>query len=117
VAPAANQEGRHAARNLLRRIRGEPTIPFRYRNKGNLATIGRHRAIADFGRFRMKGRIAWWFWLFVHILYLVGFRNRAAVLLQWAYAYFTYERGARLIAGGDGRRTPAGREAAVPPGW
>ena len=97
VAPAANQEGRHAARNILRRLAGEPTRPFRYLNKGNLATIGRHHAVADFGRLRLTGAIAWWFWLFVHILYLVGFRNRISVLIQWAYAYFTYQRGARLI--------------------
>lgn len=97
VAPAANQEGTHAARNVRRLLRGEPTRPFRYFNKGNLATIGRHRAIADFGKFRLTGWIAWWFWLFVHILYLVGFRNRVTVLIQWAYAYFTYQRGARLI--------------------
>jgi NADH dehydrogenase len=99
VAPAANQEGRHAARNILRRLGGEPTLPFRYLNKGNLATIGRHHAVADFGRFRLTGAVAWWFWLFVHILYLVGFRNRISVLVQWAYAYFTYQRGARLITG------------------
>ena len=99
VAPAANQEGTHAARNVLRLLRGQPTKPFHYFNKGNLATIGRHRAIADFGWLRLTGWVAWWFWLFVHILYLVGFRNRVTVLIQWAYAYFTYQRGARLITG------------------
>ena len=103
VAPAANQEGTHAARNVRRLLRGEPTTPFRYFNKGNLATIGRHRAIADFGRLRLSGPLAWWIWLFVHILYLVGFRNRLTVLIQWAYAYFTYQRGARLITD-DGQR-------------
>ena len=97
VAPAANQEGKHAASNVKRLIRGQLTEPFRYFNKGNLATIGRYKAVADFGSFRVVGWIAWWFWLLVHIMYLVGFRNRVSVLLQWAYAYFTYQRGVRLI--------------------
>ena len=97
VAPAAMQEGTAAARNIVRTLRRQPRIHFRYRNKGDLATIGRQRAIADFGSFRMQGAIAWWFWLFVHILYLAGFRNRVAVLIEWAYAFFTYQRGSRLI--------------------
>jgi NADH:quinone reductase (non-electrogenic) len=98
VAPAANQEGAAAARNLRRTLAGEPRRPFRYRNKGNLATIGRHRAVADFGRVRISGFLAWWLWLFVHILYLAGFRNRLSVLIEWGYAYFTFQRGSRLIA-------------------
>ncbi len=73
--------------------------PFVYRNKGDLATIGRHRAIADFGFLQVTGGLAWWFWLLVHIMYLAGFRNRLSVLMEWGYAYFTYERGARLISG------------------
>jgi NADH:quinone reductase (non-electrogenic) len=97
VAPAANQEGKRAADNITRLLRGEKTLPFRYFNKGNLATIGRYKAVADFGSFRVVGWLAWWFWLFVHIMYLVGFRNRVSVLLQWAYSYFTYQRGVRLI--------------------
>jgi NADH dehydrogenase len=97
VAPAAMQMGTAAARNIRHDLRGEPRVSFRYRNKGDLATIGRHKAIADFGRFHVTGRLAWWLWLFVHIMYLVGFRNRLSVLLQWAYAYFTYQRGVRLI--------------------
>jgi NADH dehydrogenase len=97
VAPAAIQMGAVAARNIRRDLRGEPRVSFRYRNKGDLATIGRYKAIADFGKFHVTGRLAWWFWLFVHIMYLVGFRNRLSVLLQWAYAYFTYQRGVRLI--------------------
>jgi NADH dehydrogenase len=97
VAPAAMQMGATAARNIRHDLRGEPRVSFRYRNKGDLATIGRYKAIADFGRFHVTGRLAWWFWLFVHIMYLVGFRNRLSVLLQWAYAYFTYQRGVRLI--------------------
>ena len=97
VAPAANQQGKHAASSILRDLAGKPRRPFRYRDKGNLATIGRHRAVADFGWLKMTGTAAWFLWLFVHILYLVGFRNRLSVLLQWAYAYFTYQRGVRLI--------------------
>jgi NADH dehydrogenase len=101
VAPAANQEGKLAARNVRRLIRGEETKPFRYRNKGDLATIGRSRAIADFGKVRITGRPAWLLWLVVHIMYLVGFRNRISVLIQWAYAYFTYQRGVRLITNAE----------------
>jgi len=97
VAPAAMQAGRCAARNVIRLLRGEAGRPFRYVNKGDLATIGRHRAVADFGRFRFGGRVAWWLWLTVHITYLIGFRNRLTVLIEWAYAYFTYQRGVRLI--------------------
>jgi NADH dehydrogenase len=104
VAPAANQQGKCAALNIQRRLQEQPTVAFRYRNKGNLATIGRYKAVADFGSFRVVGWIAWWFWLFVHIMYLVGFRNRLSVLLQWAYSYFTYQRGVRLITHADVER-------------
>lgn len=97
VAPAAMQEGRAAARNVMRLMRGEATQPFRYLNKGDLAVIGRSRAIADFGFAQVSGLLAWFLWLTVHIMYLVGFRNRASVLVQWAYSYFTYQRGVRLI--------------------
>ncbi len=99
VAPAANQEGTHAAANVLRLAAGTLTRPYRYFNKGELATIGRNRAVAVFGRFRIAGYPAWFLWLFVHILYLVGFRNRVIVLVEWAYAYFTFQRGVRLITG------------------
>ena len=97
VGPAANQEGQSAANNIRRLIWRQETRPFRYFNKGDLAVIGRSRAIADFGRVRLTGRIAWLLWLFVHIMYLVGFRNRISVFIQWAYSYFTYQRGVRLI--------------------
>ncbi len=118
VAPAAMQEGATAARNIIRTIRRQPRTAFRYRNKGDLATIGRMRAIADFGRFHLTGAIAWWFWLFVHIMYLAGFRNRAEVLLEWAYAFFTYQRGSRLITGPVRRNNPAPAAAApLPPKW
>jgi NADH dehydrogenase len=123
VAPAANQMGERAARNLLATLSGTPRQPFRYRNKGDLATIGRHRAIAAFGKLQLEGYFAWFLWLFVHILYLAGFRNRVSVLVQWTYSYFTWQRGVRLISGEMSRRystgTPAERPAASPtiPGW
>jgi NADH:ubiquinone reductase (H+-translocating) len=103
VAPAANQEGRTAAKNVMRLMRGEPTKVFRYVNKGDLAAIGRSRAIADFGKIRFTGRPAWLFWLTLHIMYLVGFRNRLSVLLQWVYGYFTYQRGVRVITNAERR--------------
>jgi NADH dehydrogenase len=99
VAPAAIQEGTHAARNIQRLIRGQKTLPFRYRDKGSLATIGRAAAGADFGRIHVSGFFAWFAWLAVHIFFLIGFRNRVLVILQWAWAYLTYQRGARLITG------------------
>ena len=103
IAPAANQEGRAAAQNVLRALRGEPRRPFRYHDKGNLATIGRHRAVAQFGKIGVSGYLAWWLWLIVHILYLAGFRNRLVVAVEWGYAYVTYHRGARVITAGRGK--------------
>lgn len=99
VAPAANQMGKHAGANIVRMLAGRPTEPFRYFNKGDLATIGRHKAVASFfdGKLTFRGYIAWFLWIFVHIAYLVGFRNRISVLLQWAYNYIFFERGVRLI--------------------
>ena len=104
VAPAAIQEGVHAARNIERLVRGEETLPFHYRDKGSLATIGRAAAVADFGRLHVSGFFAWFSWLAVHIFFLIGFRNRVLVILQWAWAYVTYQRGARLITGSDASR-------------
>jgi NADH dehydrogenase len=100
VAPAAMQQGKHAARNIVRSIQGQPPRPFHYWNRGNLATIGRGAAVADFGRLHLDGLFAWLAWLTVHLFFLIGFENRVLVLLQWAYAYVTYERGARLITRG-----------------
>ncbi len=97
VAPAAIQEGRHAAENALRVLVGAPTLPFRYRDKGTLATVGRAAAVARIGRLQFSGLPAWMAWLLVHIFFLVGFRNRVAVILQWAWSYLTFKRGARLI--------------------
>ncbi len=106
VAPAAIQMGRHAAANVLRRLRGEPPAPFRYRDKGSLATVGRSRGVAVIGRLKLSGFFAWAAWLFVHIVFLIGFRNRFVVLFTWMWAYLTYERSARLIVGGRGSREP-----------
>lgn len=99
VAPAAIQQGKATARNIERDLHGQPRENFHYVNKGNLATIGRAAAIAQFGKIHISGFIAWLSWLFVHIFFLIGFRNRLMVLIQWAWSYFTYERGARLITG------------------
>jgi NADH dehydrogenase len=96
-APAAMQQGRHAAANILRLSRGEKTEPFRYFDKGQMATIGRSRAVVEFKNLRFYGFKAWFAWLFVHIYYLIGFKNRIFVLIQWWWAYFSYRRGARLI--------------------
>lgn len=99
VAQVAIQMGRHAARNIERAMENQPLRPFAYRDLGNMATIGRASAIADFGTFRMTGFLAWLAWLFVHIFALIGFRNRLVVFVQWAWAYFTYQRAIRLITG------------------
>jgi NADH dehydrogenase len=97
VAPAAIQEGTWAAENVLRALQGKGQQPFRYRDKGSLATIGRAAAVADVRGFRLTGFVAWFTWLVVHIFFLVGFRNRVLVLLQWAWSYLTFDRGSRLI--------------------
>jgi len=99
VAPVAIQQGRAVADNVLRRLRGQPTRSFRYRDKGSMATIGRAAAVAVVGRFRLSGLLAWLAWLLVHIMFLIGFRNRLLVLFEWAWAYVTWHRGARLITG------------------
>ena len=101
VAPVAMQAGRAVARAIAGDLRGKPRGPFRYVDKGSLATIGRRAAVADFGKLRFSGFPAWLAWLFVHVFFLIGFRNRILVLLQWAWSYFTYERAARLITGGN----------------
>ena len=100
VAQVAMQQARCAAGNVLRTLADRPTKEFAYRDYGNLATIGRARAVAQLGRVRFSGYPAWLFWLFVHLMQLVGFRNRLVVLVQWGFSYFTYQRGMRLIASG-----------------
>ena len=97
VAPAAIQAGRHVAMNIARSLRGQDRLVFRYVDKGMLATIGRGAAVAQIGRFKAHGFLAWILWLFVHILFLIGFRNRLVVMIQWAWSYVTFDRGARLI--------------------
>lgn len=97
VAPVAMQQGRYAARLVKDRLAGRTTPPFHYRDKGNLAVIGRAAAVADLGRLRFSGAFAWFLWLFVHIMYLVGFANRVLVLVRWAQSYVTRGRGTRLI--------------------
>jgi NADH dehydrogenase len=99
LAPVAMQQGKATAKNIERELRGNPRQNFHYLDKGSLATIGRAAAVAQFGKVHISGFLAWLSWLFVHILFLIGFRNRIIVLIQWAWAYFTYERGARLITG------------------
>jgi NADH dehydrogenase len=101
VAPAAKQQGIYAAGSIAARLAGDASpAPFHYRNLGNLATIGRKAAVADFGFVRLSGSLAWLLWGGVHVLFLIGFRNRMAVLLDWLWAYMTFKRGARLITGG-----------------
>jgi len=103
VAPVAIQQGRHAARNIVRACQGKPLEPFHYLDKGSLATIGRAAAVADFGRIKLSGFFAWLAWLLVHIFFLIGFRNRFVVMIDWAWAYFAYHRAARLITGDVGK--------------
>ena len=99
VAPAAKQMGAHVAAVIRARLAGKPAPSFRYRDFGNLATIGRMAAVVHFGRLKLSGLLAWWFWLVVHILFLIGFRNRLVVMLNWAWAYWSYQRHARIIFG------------------
>lgn len=105
VAPAAIQMGRHAAVNIKRLVAKKDTLPFVYADKGMLATIGRSRAVAQLGRLRFRGWIAWMLWLMIHIFFLIGFRNRVMVMLDWTAAYITFNRGARIIL--EGNRTDA----------
>src|SRR5436190_4863418 len=97
VSPVAMQQGRHAARNIMAMIDGRPPQRFHYWDKGSMATIGRNKAVADLRFVHFSGLVAWLVWLFVHIIFLVGFRNRLAVLMEWAWAYLTFNKGARLI--------------------
>lgn len=109
VAPAAIQMGRFVARQIMRSVEGQPREQFLYLDKGTLATIGRSKAVADFGRFHISGYLAWMAWLFIHILFLIGFRNRIMVMADWAWDYITYNHSARLITGGEDEK-PADHE-------
>ena len=104
VAPAAKQMGRHVARAIRARLQGHATASFRYRDFGNLATIGRMAAVVDLHGFKLSGLLAWWFWLAAHVFFLIGFRNRMVVLIDWAQAYWSYQRSARIILGKDRER-------------
>ncbi len=110
VAPVAQQQGRRAAANILARITGTAAADFRYRDRGNMATIGRNRAIAEIGPVKLTGIVAWLGWLFIHILNLVGFRSRLIVMTQWTWSYLTHQRGARLITRTAQERTDVGLE-------
>jgi NADH dehydrogenase len=106
VAPAAKQMGAHVAKAIRARLAGATAPAFRYRDFGNLATIGRMAAVVHWGRLRLSGILAWWFWLFVHVFFLIGFRNRLIVLINWAWAYWSYQRHARIILGRDAPAEP-----------
>ncbi len=99
IAPAAKQMGRHVAQTIRARLAGKNSTPFRYRDYGNLATIGRMAAVVDLHGLRLSGLLAWWFWLAAHVFFLIGFRNRIVVLLNWFMAYWSYQRAARIIVG------------------
>jgi NADH dehydrogenase len=109
LAPAALQEGKWAGRQIKLDLEAKPREPFHYLDKGTLATIGRAAAVADFGKLHISGFFAWLSWLFIHIFFLIGFRNRIAVMFEWAWSYFTYTRSARLITG----ESRAGRMATL----
>jgi NADH:ubiquinone reductase (H+-translocating) len=101
VAPAAKQMGRHVAQVIRARLLKRAPATFRYRDFGNLATIGRMAAVVDLHGFKFSGLLAWWFWLAAHVFFLIGFRNRMVVLIDWAQAYWSYQRSARIILGKD----------------
>jgi NADH dehydrogenase len=114
LAAAAIQGGRHTAENIERTLRGLPREPFRYVDRGTLATIGRAAAVADFGRIKLSGLVAWLAWLFIHLVFLVGFRNRFAVLLEWCWSYLTFDRGARVIIGEQRQHPQTSPSPALP---
>lgn len=115
VAQVAMQGGEHAARMIARTLKGEPRTPFRYRDKGSMATIGRRAAVLQGMGMKMKGWFAWMAWLLIHILFLIGFRNRLIVMMQWAWNYLTWQRGARLITGEVGADlAPPGKPLGTP---
>src|SRR6185436_1692996 len=100
TAPAAKQMGRVAAANIIRLLKKEPTEEFKYKDYGQLATIGRNAAVAMIGKLKLSGYPAWLMWLLAHIYFLINFRNRLAVMIDWAWSYWTYNRGARIIIKG-----------------
>jgi len=104
LSPAAMQAGGHAAKNILRQLKGEPPLAWNYFDKGSMATIGRNAAVCQIGNLKFGGLPAWLAWVFVHLVFLIGFRSRTAVFFQWIWAYFSYGKGARLISGAAGKR-------------
>ena len=118
VAQVAKQQGKAAARNIIRTLQGEPRKQFHYQDRGNMATIGRRAAVLESGRFKMFGWFAWVAWLVIHVFFLIGFQNRLVVMLQWAWSYITWQRGARLITGelGPELAPPDAPLGSVPPG-
>jgi NADH dehydrogenase len=115
ICPVAIQMGEYAARTIVNDGRGRPRKPFHYWDKGQLAVIGRGRAVADIWKLHFAGFLAWLTWIFVHIFFLIGFRNRVLVLIQWAWSYFTFGRGARLITGEGGPEATARPPGATTP--
>ena len=101
MAPVALQQGQWVAKTIARDLEHQPRRNFHYHDKGSLATIGRAAGVAQFPGFSLSGYFAWLAWLFVHVFFLIGFRNRVLVMIQWAWSYLTYERGARLITGSN----------------
>jgi NADH dehydrogenase len=114
VSAVAIQQGKHAVRNILGQIHGQATEPFHYFDKGSMATIGRRAAVADIRGLRFNGLVAWLAWLFVHLVFLIGFRNRVLVFLQWTWSYINYYRGARLITGGPIKTIRTGQNQPQP---
>ena len=114
VAPVAMQQGRWVAQQIAADLAGNARKPFHYVDKGSLATIGRAAAVAQFGKVHISGHLAWLSWLFIHIFFLIGFRNRIIVMIQWAWSYFTYDRSARLITGEPRTMAPSSAEHAEP---
>jgi NADH:quinone reductase (non-electrogenic) len=115
IAPAAMQMGRHVAKSIRRKVEGLPLEPFRYHDKGSFAVIGRGSAIGMlYDKVRLKGRLAWWMWLGIHITFLIGFRNKLAVMVDWAYSYFTKRRDVRLITGLHANRLPRIQSRSLP---
>ncbi len=106
MAPVAIQQGRYVARLIRARQRGERLPPFHYRDRGALATIGRAAAVADLGRFRFSGRLAWFAWLFIHLINIVALEDRVLVFIQWAWSYFSRNRAARLITASQAADQP-----------
>ncbi len=110
IAPAAKQMGNHIAQSIRRRLDGKDAEPFAYRDYGNLATIGRMAAVVDLRGFKFSGAFAWFFWLIAHIFFLIGFRNRLTVMINWMWAYTTYDRAARVVVGDTSARDDSGHE-------